>query len=155
MERSIGGSVWRLLSRYWEVRGNYTEGRALLLRILAAQKATVTLDPVAPDKQTKLHYYAGRLSLFLSYYPQARSLLEKGLRLSKEAGLDERNCRINNQLGLVAWQGGDYAVAVLRFEASLKKSPGNRNRVNIASLLWSLVVVLWASAAISRVPSYY
>jgi predicted ATPase/DNA-binding SARP family transcriptional activator len=105
------------LYRFWQVRGEFNEGRAYLGRALereGAQGATLA--------RSKALNGAGDLAYCQGDYASARALNEEGLTIQHALG-DKGGIAISlNNLGSVDLVQGDYASARTQFEESLTMS---------------------------------
>jgi predicted ATPase/class 3 adenylate cyclase/Tfp pilus assembly protein PilF len=105
----MAGSLWK----YWEIRGDLTEGRAWLETALAK-------NPNAPD------YWranglggAGHLARQQGDYVKAKTLHEQSLNIFHDMGCKLGAARQLNALGEIAHFQGDYSRAVELHEESI------------------------------------
>ncbi len=110
------------LSRFWRVRGHFSEGRSHLADVLARSEMMdreehsrhALLSPRA-----KVMASAATLALFQSDYEAARALFESSLTLAREAQDKTRISDALRSLGIIAREYGDYETAQSQFEESL------------------------------------
>lgn len=126
------------LSRYWEIRGHYSEGRDWLQRIISAQSISAEKDPDAACKLAWLRLRAGRLSLYMTDYATARSLLEDSLAVATEQGIESLIGSASGSLGILAWLQGDHAAAEPLYEVCLKIHEQSKNMSAVANTTWAL-----------------
>jgi non-specific serine/threonine protein kinase len=106
------------LWRFWELRGQLSEGRRWLERVLAARPASVARSPSRETSYTHLLDGAGMLAWRQGDYVVATSTLEEALSLASDCGDVKEAARIANHLGLVALFSGDVVMAEGLFERS-------------------------------------
>lgn len=99
------------LWRFWELRGQLSEGRRWLERVLAA-------GPAPAGVRAHLLDGTGMLAWRQGDHLAATSALEDALGLANECGEVQEAARIANHLGLVALFSGDVALAGGLFERS-------------------------------------
>ncbi len=104
---ALCANVWR----YWERRGNLTEGRETLASALAAPGGPPTL------RQRALNG-AGALAGEQGDFAAAKSLFEESVALAREIGDDYRAARSDGNLGTLALYALDYDEAIARLGAS-------------------------------------
>lgn len=138
LERSAAGAVdieegLRLAGAHaplWYVRGQFSEGRRWLQRLL-----TAGLIARAPVRAKALNW-AGMLVYHQSDYEEARQLLEEGLSLFEQLPQDASTTALLNELGFVsqaegiakslnslgfvAKEVGDYDKSVRQYQESLR-----------------------------------
>ena len=102
------------LSRFWWVRGYYSEGRQWLGQALAR-----TADGELSAPRTKALDGAGLLALGQGDYATGRALFEESLTIGRQLGHQGDITDALNGLGDVAGLQGDYARARTLFEESL------------------------------------
>lgn len=105
--RALACGLWR----FWELRGQLSEGRRWLERVLAA-------GPAPAGVRAHLLDGAGMLAWRQGDYLAATSALEDALGLTNDCGEVQEEARIANHLGLVALFSGDVALAGGLFERS-------------------------------------
>ncbi len=105
----VAGSLWR----YWEIRGNISEGRAWLERALAANPGA------RPYLRANAMRGAGALAGQHGDYAQAWTLHEQSLALFRECDYPPGIGRELDALGEIAGYLGDYERALDLFTASL------------------------------------
>jgi non-specific serine/threonine protein kinase len=119
------------LSRFWQLRGYWAEGRERLAELLAL--------PAPPSEaRAMLLRQAGQLAMLQADYPAARSRLEQSLALYRDLGNTEDLPSPLNALGEVARNQGDYRTACRYFEESLGLCRAHGNKDNIAWALQAL-----------------
>jgi predicted ATPase len=128
----LGGA----LSRFWEVRGHLSEGRARLTDVLGLG-AGMGPGPRTAARATALNG-AGSLAWRQGDYGAARSQLEESLMIRRKLGDRQGIASTLNNLGNVATHQGDYAVARSQHEESVAISREVGDRRGIASSLINL-----------------
>jgi len=121
------------LGRYWYARGLWSEGRSLLLEILARADAG---KPTAG--RARALDWAGWLSYWQGDFHQAAQLLKESLPIWQEAGEALGMAEALNNLGAVAEAKGDYAEAIEYHEKSLAIRRGHKDRRAIGVSLHNL-----------------
>ncbi|MHB1783278.1 MAG: BTAD domain-containing putative transcriptional regulator [Acidimicrobiales bacterium] len=106
------GYLARDLWRYWELRGQLSEGRRSIERILAAGQLDPSLEVRLLDGLGMLAWRQGDLA-------RASVALEDALRSARELGDESEAGRLRNHLGLVALFSGNMARAKELFARSL------------------------------------
>ncbi len=112
------------LSRFWYIRGYYSEGRAALAAVLALPPGaalTGSAQEVLRVKvcRAKALRAAGDLARAQGDYPRARVLCEESLALYRELGHKKDIAIALNRLGIVGWNQDDRAFARRLYEESL------------------------------------
>ncbi len=125
------------LSRFWYVRGHYSEGRQWLGRALARTK------PETANRIKALNG-AGVLARCQGDYAGARALHEESLKISRQRADQSGMASSLNSLGVVAWSQGDYAEARALHEESLAIQRQLGDKSGMASSLSTLGVVAWS-----------
>jgi predicted ATPase len=102
------------LRRFWEIRGHLQEGRSQLETITTAapDEASATLARVLEG--------AGFLAHAQGDYPAAEASFERGLSVAQAVGDTEAIATINNGLGSVALNTGEFERALKYFEESVR-----------------------------------
>lgn len=137
----IGLRTAGALSRFWQVRGMYTEGREQLERALSVPEGVLTL--CSPGSRALALTGAGYLAGRQGDYSSAHSLSQGSLVLGREAGDKQSISRALNNLGSVAYEQGDYTEARALFEESLVLRRELGDKWDIAMSLNSLGVVAY------------
>jgi predicted ATPase/transcriptional regulator with XRE-family HTH domain len=124
------------LSRFWGIRGYFTEGRA---RMAAALAGAAPLDPAAVGRDwARAFYAAGSLALNQDDFPAAEGLLEQSLQLSRQCGDGQTTTRALRALGIVTDGKGDVAAARDLFAQSLALSREVVYPLGVGLALWEL-----------------
>lgn len=124
------------LGRFWQIRGYFSEGRDLLLRILALPQAQ---DRTA--ERADALTWAGLLCLFQGDYATARPLCEEGLSIWQKLHDDRGIAGALGCLGILVKDQGDPAGARRLFEESLKYGQAAGDRAGVAGSLGYLGIV--------------
>ncbi len=127
----MAGSLWR----YWEIRGDFSEGRAWL-------------DLALAEKPTEPDYWranglggAGHLARQQGDYGQAKELHEQSLEIFRLIGSKRGAARQLNALGEIARFQGDYSEAMKFHEESLAIRYEIEDKEGIAVSLRQLGVI--------------
>ena len=110
----VGLRLAGAMGPYWEIRGNWDEGRTTCAKLLAlpgAQGRTA-----ARAKALRL---AGSLARRQGDYAEARELLEEGLAISREIDDPQGIAESTWHLGVVVWREDDTTGAGALYEESL------------------------------------
>lgn len=107
----LAGALWR----FWEVRGFFREGRALLEELLALPSASARTRARA-----KALNGAGDLAYRFGDYNAARRLHEEGLDIERELQDEDAIADGVNDLANITNAQGDYAAARRLYEESLE-----------------------------------
>lgn len=110
------GALWR----YWEVRGELSEGRHWLARALRASEQG--LDDVDPTWRAGAHLGAGVLAKWQADYPAASAHLSHALALAREAGDRAGVAAACAALGEVAMARGEYQQAHASHSAAIAEA---------------------------------
>jgi predicted ATPase/DNA-binding SARP family transcriptional activator len=121
------------LSRFWEIHGHYSEGRAYLAEALARDGATERTK-----ERARALNGAGVLAYYHGDYQAARELLEEGLAIFRELGNRQGAAWSLNDLGDVIGAQGDRNTARALYEESLATFRQLDHRQGVASLLHHL-----------------
>jgi predicted ATPase/DNA-binding CsgD family transcriptional regulator len=122
------------LPRYWEIRGNLTEGRAWTDRALAAS------GDHSRERATAL-IGAATLARRQGEYAHAISLYEEALAIARELADGSTVASVLNNLGVVAQDQGDYERALQLGEEALGLFRDAGDQVRIAAALNNLGIV--------------
>src|SRR5579871_1054306 len=122
----LAGALWR----YWEVRGQYSEGRAYLAEALAR-----TGSHKRTKRRAQVLNWAGVLAGYQGDEDDARALHEESLAIARELGDWQAMAWPLDHLGLLARLRGDYEAARELHEESLEiwRALGDRGGIG-----WSL-----------------
>jgi len=126
----FGVALWR----YWEVRGQWTEGRVLLKELLRLAAERV---PSGADRSlwAKVLQSSGALAFYQGDYPMARSAFEQSLALYRELDDPQGISWSLIYLGWMTNDGGDPEGARPLLEESLSLSRASGDWRGVA---WSL-----------------
>jgi tetratricopeptide (TPR) repeat protein len=115
----LAGAIWW----YWRRRGLYSEGSALLARVLEAMPPSFQGRSLA-----KARHAAGTLALLQGRYDAARSMLLDAVPIWKALGDNLGLGRTLSNLADISFELGDYAAAEsLNLEClALKRATGDR-----------------------------
>jgi predicted ATPase/DNA-binding SARP family transcriptional activator len=136
----IGLRLCTALSRFWNTRGHYSEGRRYMEQALTRPDAQI----VTTTRAHALHG-AGILALNQSDYTTAQSLTTDSLHLFRELGDRQGIAQVLIDLANLANRQGDHSQARALLEESLKlfREVGERNGIALAiGNLGSLVRLL-------------
>ncbi len=136
--------------RYWETKSYFAEGRYWMLRIVSAQPPPEELDRVTLEKRAVMLLFAGRMSIYLSDYVEARALTEDSASIVRELGLDSLLRSVHQQLGLAAWLHGDYATSRSIFEEILSRAEEQGTALNQANGSWMVGIVVGEAGDFER-----
>lgn len=124
------------LSRFWVVRGHFTEGRERYLTALGAQGAAERTSGRA-----KALLGLGELTCKQGDYPGTQTIYEETLEIYRELGDNLGSATVLNNLGLVAYYLGDFASARSRYEESLAIFRELGDKLGVANSLGNLGIV--------------
>jgi predicted ATPase/DNA-binding SARP family transcriptional activator len=96
------------LSRFWYIRGYFSEGRATLAAVLALPAGAL---PQVRAGRARALQAAGDLARAQGDYAAARLLCEESLALYRTLGQQKDIAVALNRLGIVAWNQEDHAFA--------------------------------------------
>jgi predicted ATPase/Tfp pilus assembly protein PilF len=118
------------LGGYWDLRGMYSEGRAWLTDLLAAER-----DTARPAVRSRALAAAARLANTQSDYPSASALATEALAIERELDNATGICRSLNVLGMVAWKQGAYEQSEAIFAEGVELAESRGEREAAATLL--------------------
>jgi predicted ATPase len=124
------------LFRFWDMRENFTEGRARLETVLRLGGSDHTKE------RARVSLFLGALASAQGDYPAAESALEKSLCLYEELGDQSGIAASLNALAVSARDRGDYSAAQSNFERSLACWRVLSDRLAIARCLHNLANVV-------------
>jgi tetratricopeptide (TPR) repeat protein len=110
----LASAIWR----YWHVRGQVTEGRAWLRRLLVHPLASANVDDAA-TLRARVLAAAAALATEQGDHAGAADLAAESLDLYSRLGDQRRVAGVQNILGATLMRLGQYARAGALFEASL------------------------------------
>jgi len=110
----LGSALWR----FWHTRGQVSEGRAWLEKLLALSRP-VGNDAPSLASQTRALDAASALATEQGDHQRAATLLEESLRLYRRLGDPRGAATATNILGSVALRQGDYRRATALYEECL------------------------------------
>jgi predicted ATPase len=122
------------LGRFWEVRGLWSEGRALLSAALAAS-AQSPADPPRQAARARALQALGALAFYQQEYAPARACLEESLALYRGVADAEGAARVLLYLGWMANDSGQPTEARALVEESLTLCRQCQDRLGTA---WAL-----------------
>ncbi len=131
---ATGQTIAGSLPRYWEIRGNLTEGRAWTERALAAGGAGTRERSAALISAATLARRQGE-------YQRAIDLYEEALGIARDLDEPSTVASVLNNLGVVAQDQGDYARAEHLGGEALAIFRGAGDRVRMAASLNNLGIV--------------
>jgi predicted ATPase/class 3 adenylate cyclase len=111
----IGLRIGNAVSRFWQIRGYYTEGREQLSGLLELAK---TIQRPAGEEARAL-FWIGVFAYQQGNYEAAKAVQEESLAIAREIGDKQSTGNALNGLGNVAFEQGDYEGARALFEESL------------------------------------
>ncbi len=114
---AVGLPLAVALSRFWEMQGHLSEGRAWLEAFLAL--SCTGEAPVTALDRAKALNSAGIFAYRLGDYPHAASRLEASIAMFRTLGETRRVAAALNNLGNVAKEQGDYHRADMLHQESL------------------------------------
>jgi len=123
------------LTRFWEVRGHWVEGRKHLSALLG-------LETEPRPHVARALLAAGVLSANLNDLTTARDLLDKSLEMSRQLGDEQCGARALHYLGDMAYMQNDRATARTFFEEALKLGRDAGYQWGVAETLHYLGIVL-------------
>jgi predicted ATPase/DNA-binding SARP family transcriptional activator len=112
----VGLRLAAALSRFWYVRGYYSEGRAALAAVLAWPGGDA---PGGRARRAKALQAAGDLARAQGDYPAARALSDESLTLYRALGTQQEIATALNRRAIVAWNEGDHPLARTLYDESL------------------------------------
>lgn len=134
-QEGIGLRLAVALARFWEIRGDLTEGRAWLERLARQQTGDPSLRATALNA-------AGVLAHDQCDYPSARSLHDQAVRIRRSLG-DTRGVAASlNGLANVAVSEGELPTARRLFEEVLRIGDQLRDKQIMAASLMNVAVVI-------------
>ena len=131
----LGNALWR----FWQIRGNLTEGRRWL------EQALARAENVAVSVRAKAYNAAGILARDQGDYDQALTYLQVSLSLQRQIGNKPGIANALNTLGSVAAYRGDYDQAIKYHEESLALRRELGDKRGIAVSLSSLGTINYAA----------
>jgi tetratricopeptide (TPR) repeat protein len=135
-EVEIGLRLGGALSRFWFVRGYYSEGR----EALAAALESSSLPTFQPSNafRAKALRGAGDLDRAMGDYASARSLYEESLAIHRELGNKRDIAVALVRVAMIPWEQGDHVLARSLYEESLAISRELGDKKDIAIALANL-----------------
>lgn len=124
--------ITRALSRFWDIRGHLSEGRAWLSQALALPA------PELKDLRARALNAAGVLAKDQGDFAAAKAYLGESLALHAEVGSPGPGAVTLNNLGIVAYQQNDYLAAQDYYQQSLAILRGLDNPGGVAYVLQNL-----------------
>lgn len=124
------------LSRYWEIRGYYTEGCDWLTKVLSLANAGAY-----PELRASALNGLGNISHLQGNLKRARASLEESLSSYRQMGLEPNMAQVLSNLGLVLRTQGEYAQARELLLESLALQRKYNNERGIAMALNNLAIV--------------
>lgn len=124
------------LSRYWEIRGYYSEGRDWLEKILVLNESAQ-----AAQLRARALNGLGNISRLQGHLEKARASLEESLRLYRDLQEETSIAQVLSNLGLVLRTQGNYALARDLLHESLKLQRKHANKRGTAMVLNNLAIV--------------
>ena len=114
----LAGALWR----FWEIRGYFSEGRAQLEAVMAANPR------VSSPAYIKALVGAGTLAWYQTDYESSTKFHEAALSMQRELG-DEQGIAFSlNNLGAQALEKGEYEIAIEWLEESLSLAEKQRDQ---------------------------
>ncbi|MBF6593943.1 MAG: tetratricopeptide repeat protein [Thermaceae bacterium] len=112
-EAEIALRITRALSRFWDIRGHFAEGRAWLVKALALPA------PELKDLRARALNGVGVIAKDQGDFAAAKVYLEESLALHGELGSRSPRAVTLNNLGVLAYQQNDYLTAQEYYRQSL------------------------------------
>ncbi len=135
---AVGLRLAVALSRFWEMQGYLSEGRAWLESALALLPDDA---PAARLDRAKALNSAGIFAYRLGDYPNAAARLEESIAMFRALGETRRVAAALNNLGNVAKERGDYQRAATLHQESLALKRELRDARGIAASLNNLGMI--------------
>ena len=152
-ESETGLRLAAALWRFWDARGDLSEGRGWLERLLALDEQRGRA--AAPSERAKALHGVGVLAQAQGDYQHAAAFLTQSLSLSREASDKQGIANALGSLGNVASDQGDYARAAALLEESLALSRELEDRQGIATTLNNLGNVAMEQGDYARATRLY
>jgi predicted ATPase/DNA-binding CsgD family transcriptional regulator len=137
------------LSRFWYLRGYWSEGRRWLeeaLRLAQAGNPTAT--------RAKVLYGAGILAYYQDDYTKARTLLEESVKIYRQLGIEREYAHALGDLGVLVHTQGDHEKAHLLLEESEMLCRKPDSKWELAYLLRKLGFILSREGELARAAAY-
>jgi predicted ATPase/DNA-binding CsgD family transcriptional regulator len=111
------------LSRFWYLRGYWSEGRRWLEGALGSEQAAN-----ATATRAKALFGAGNLAYYQDDYAKARTLLEESVQIYRQLGIERDYAHALGALGVLVHTQGDHVTAHHYLEESEKlcRKPGSK-----------------------------
>ena len=156
VEHAVGDGL-RLasdLSRFWDIRGHWREGRAWLEALLRCASDPNTAVPTTEQRAAGL-LVAGVLAMFLSDFAPATKYLRESLGLYQQLDDQPNIGRAINNLGNVALYQGAYAEAEQHYWESLMLRREHNHTVGMASSLNNLALATRMQGDLHAAKAYF
>ncbi|HUF17617.1 MAG TPA: tetratricopeptide repeat protein, partial [Thermoanaerobaculia bacterium] len=101
----VAGSLWR----FWNLTGRFSEGRALLAKVVGSEEGGASL-------RMRAFYGAGVLADSQGDFEEAQRHFSRMLELARVEGSEWGVANATNNLGIIALRRGDLAAAESAFE---------------------------------------
>ncbi|MDQ2785891.1 MAG: tetratricopeptide repeat protein [Chloroflexota bacterium] len=150
---AVGLPLAVALSRFWEMQGHLSEGRAWLEAFLALSHPGES--PVTDLDRAKALNSAGIFAYRLGDYPHAAARLEESIAIFRALGETRRVAAALNNLGNVAKEQGEYHQAGLLHQESLALKREMGDRRGIAASLNNLGMIASARGDDEAAASLY
>jgi predicted ATPase/DNA-binding SARP family transcriptional activator len=119
----------------WQSESSLGEGRIILAALLARSAAS------PPPLRAKAYFCAGRLAFFQSIHREAHLYFEESLSLARTLGDSALEADSCCQLGIVAWDTGDYSGARALLTSAMAIYERSNHREGLAIALSHLGIV--------------
>ncbi|HEY1013693.1 MAG TPA: tetratricopeptide repeat protein, partial [Herpetosiphonaceae bacterium] len=146
LEWLIGAAAWEpalrmggALSRFWMMRGHYTEGRRWLRLIL--ERADTQGAPDSGQPAARAMNGLASLALMQSDFEAASPWYERALAIHRRLGNAAETAGVLNNLGVVAASQGRYEQAEEYYRECLALRQTNQDAADISSILNNLGVI--------------
>ena len=119
------------LWRFWLMRGNIGEGRALA-------DAALALGGGRPEDRARAANGAGILAGEQNDFTAAKAHFEESLALAREIGEVDREARASNNLAILAIYAGDYEAAIASYDKAVEIARRSGDQRGLSLMLLNL-----------------
>jgi tetratricopeptide (TPR) repeat protein len=151
--------VCAALWRFWQIRGNFTEGRQWIARVLKLIDEAMAAGSAGGGVAGTIHAHvlkaAGVLAWVQSDYGAARAAFEASLALYRELDDTDGIAAVSSNLGVLAMYQGDYAQATVLFQTGLALRRELRDTWGTAVCLNNLGAMAGKQGDLTLAQTYY
>ena len=143
------------MSRYWYLRGHWTEGRMWLTDALQMMSTERDVEPAMVQLRVKALNAIGALATAQADYQAARARYEECLAIQRVLDDKFRIAITLSQLGMVAFAQGDYHTAQEPLEESIALLREVGDKAVLAASLNNLGLVMHEQGELDRARALY